>query len=137
MDSTLPEEVWTTSEDCSTDCKNLKSRFQFPLQRFKASFWEAERKEAYIGCNPQSWNAAKSTKDRKFLGKKPWFPLKVLEVSSKHTKSTALNRPEVNISSTKCNGKSSIIDGRNRSPIFQKKKWFFKESKWKPKIPLP
>lgn len=110
--TTLPNEVSTTLDDCSTDCKNLKTRFQFPLHRLKTPFRAFGLIGAYIGWDPHNWNAAKSTKDRKLGGNNPWWlPLNARETSSRHTRSTTLSFPQLSISTIKWEGKSSIEGG--------------------------
>lgn len=117
--STLPAEVSTMSDECSTDCKNLKTRFQFPLHRFKSSICTFLLIPAYMLCNAQSWDAAKSTNDRNFWGYNPWLPPNVLEVNSKCARSTAESRPEVKISKIKWEGNSSIENNLYLSAISQ------------------
>ena len=117
------------SDDCSTDCKNLKTRFQFPLHRSNNSPWAFLLIQANIVFDTHSWNVAISTNDRNLWGYNPWLPPKVLEVNSKQARSTTPSRPEVKISKIKCDGKSSIETDLNRSPILLKRPLL-----WTPKL---
>lgn len=114
----MPADVLTVSDDCSTDCKNLKIRFQFPPHRSKSSLWVFNSIWEYVEWEAHSWNAAKSTNDRNLWGYSPWLPPNVLEVNSKHARSMALSRPELKISKIKCDGNSSIETGLYRSAIY-------------------
>lgn len=115
--STLPADVSTVPEDCSTDCKNLRTFFQFPPQRSRRSFRAFGCKEVKIECAWQMWNAANSTIDRNLPGQIPWLPLNIRHVVSKHARSAAPRWPELNISRIKCAGSSSIENVRLRSAI--------------------
>ena len=116
----MDAEVLTMPDDSSTACKNLKTRFQFPSHRPNNPFWAFHPIPLYTLWDTHSWYAAKSTSDLNFWGYNPWLPPNVLEVNSKHARSTALSLPVVSISKIKCDGKSSMETDLFLSAIYIK-----------------
>lgn len=94
-------------KDCSTDCKNLRTFFQFPSQRSRRSLLESGGREVNTGWAPQRVNATNSTMVRNFWGSISWLPRNIRHEVSKQARSTALNRPEQRISMIRWRGSSS------------------------------
>lgn len=109
---TLPDDVSTLLEECSTDCKNLRTFFQFPPQRSSSLVRAVGGKELNKECALQRWNAAISTMDWNLSGKSPWSPQNIRQVASKHARSAAPRWPELSISRIRWAGSSSIQTAR-------------------------